>query len=288
MLAEIIEGVSTTPCDCADHVSRGAGGTCAPAEALQVVREYALQHKKGGEQDDAKPANDLPVALQQVGAVLHCTTEACILAHPQVTKFATTRGKSQVLTRVLQEYFKPTGPRDSADWLSDRDVDSALAGWTRAFPRFYHCPYAMMDFDKQETPFATVRLADVIHTMDTFGAIINTDVSTGPGEHWVAAFIDMRQPLCTVEYFDSVGAPPPKPIVAWMERRCEELRALGRTAEACVAANKQHQRSNTECGMYSLYYIRCRLEGQPVGMFAVGTVPDARMKAFRKHVFRTK
>jgi hypothetical protein len=36
--------------------------------------------------------------------------------------------------------------------------------------------------------------------------IVNTDESTGPGEHWCAIFIDQNKNIC--EYFDPLGQPP--------------------------------------------------------------------------------
>ena len=47
-----------------------------------------------------------------------------------------------------------------------------------------------------------------------------------------------------------------------------------------------HQESQTECGLYALYYIRRRLEGVPYAFFFEQLVPDAAMTAFRAHVFR--
>src|SRR5208282_3841045 len=105
------------------------------------------------------------------------------------------------------------------------------------FPEFYPCPFAMMDFDSTREAFATVDLADVLRGAEPadlgpgvgavrrpascFGCVVNTDNSTSPGKHWVAVFVDCRAPPgepWTVEYFNSVGRPPPKPMAKWMER----------------------------------------------------------------------
>ena len=49
-----------------------------------------------------------------------------------------------------------------------------------------------------------------------------------------------------------------------------------------------HQRSQTECGPYSLYYIRRRLEGAPVETFTDPKVriSDEAMEEFRRYLFR--
>jgi hypothetical protein len=48
----------------------------------------------------------------------------------------------------------------------------------------------------------------------------------------------------------------------------------------------RHQDSQTECGLYILFYIRARLEGRPCAEFARSRIPDAAMAEFRSHVFR--
>ena len=100
-----------------------------------------------------------------------------------------------------------------------------------------------------------------------------------------------------MEYFNSAGRPPPKPMIKWMERTAARL-AEYRTSKAgpltpegvavttVAVTDVDHQESQTECGLYALFYIRRRLEGAPYKLFFEQLVPDAAMTAFRKHVFR--
>ena len=48
----------------------------------------------------------------------------------------------------------------------------------------------------------------------------------------------------------------------------------------------RHQDSQTECGLYALYFIRRRLEGAPLAEFRGTRIPDSAMVKFRTHVFR--
>lgn len=59
-------------------------------------------------------------------------------------------------------------------------------------------------------------------------------------------------------------------------------------AETLAVTGVCHQRSQTECGPYALYYIRSRLEGVPAEDFAnpAARVSDETMEAFRQHLFR--
>ena len=85
-------------------------------------------------------------------------------------------------------------------------------------------------------------------------------------------------------------------MVAWMEKaraRLADARAQSTDARANAHAvatvavtDVDHQESQTECGIYALYYIRRRLEGTPIEFFREQIVPDAAMTAFRAHLFR--
>jgi hypothetical protein len=57
-------------------------------------------------------------------------------------------------------------------------------------------------------------------------------------------------------------------------------------AEPIAVTDVDHQESQTECGLYALYYIRRRLDGTPFSFFFEKLIRDAAMTAFRTHVFR--
>lgn len=243
--------------------------------------------------------------VRAAAAVLGCESESCILAHPRFRRWGEAHGvPAAAVEQELAANFKAPGPRTGRRWLSNINIDRTLERWARVFPDFFPCGFAMMDFDRTQEPFATIALSDVLdgriptnigtgHTRRRnrcFATAVNTDVSTGPGEHWVAVFVDCRGPRWTVEYFNSTGNPPPRPMVGWMERTRQHLaghpRAPAGGVEAVAVTDVNHQESNTECGLYAMYYIRRRLEETPHEFFRRQVIPDAAMVAFRQHCFR--
>ena len=74
--------------------------------------------------------------------------------------------------------------------------------------------------------------------------IVNTDLSTGPGKHWVSVFINDR-----CEYFNSLGYPP-------MELKY----FLENQQKTYVYSNKRIQGNGDVCGDYCILYsyFRCR------------------------------
>jgi len=247
--------------------------------------------------------------VREAAEILGCTSESCVLAHPAVREFAAQNEvPAQALDRELETRFKTAGPRDSLALLSNYNIDETLQRWARVFTGFFPCPFAMMDFDRNGDLFGTIDMVDVLEgrvpvnlgveqvkrKSTCFGCALNTDTSSGPGKHWVAVFVDCRPPPgsgpWTVEYFNSAGRPPTKPAAGWMARtraRLAEYRGDAGSVESVAVTDVGHQDSQTECGLYTLYYIRKRLEGTPYTFFFRQLVPDAAMTAFRKHVFRS-
>jgi len=327
--AKALAGLTTTTDECAEDVDHDPGTPCATKKILKAVVEFAAASAAPavGRADAAEdPAPDLlptaatpeAEAVRAAAAVLGCTSESCVVAHPVLRQFVVERKlmPARALEAELDLRFKAPGPRDSLALLSNYNLDETLQRWARVFPEFFPCPFAMMDFDSNGDYLADADLPAILEgradaelgpgvgrvrrRFSCFGCIVNTDSSRGPGKHWVAVFVDCRPPPgepWTVEYFNSAGRPPPKPMLGWMERtraRLAEYRAvstrLGQPDCDVVSVpvtDMDHQESQTECGLYALFYVRRRLEGTPYTFFEQQLVPDAAMTAFRQHVFRS-
>jgi len=52
-----------------------------------------------------------------------------------------------------------------------------------------------------------------------------------------------------------------------------------------VVYNTDHQRGDTECGVYCLFFVRARLHGTPPAWFDAHRVPDASMERLRAGLF---
>ena len=79
--------------------------------------------------------------------------------------------------------------------------------------------------------------------------IINTDVSTGLGEHWVVVYIG----LSSAEYFDSYGLNiQTRDVLSFIQRHCNTYVYNDRVI--------QHIYSQ-KCGLYCLYYALKKARG---------------------------
>lgn len=83
--------------------------------------------------------------------------------------------------------------------------------------------------------------------------VINSGTKTGPGEHWLAFYIDSDR---SCDYFDSMGTAPIKPIYKWLNAHC-----------TVVHYNKNWLQSPTSdaCGAYAVYFLLKRSRGASLG-----------------------
>jgi hypothetical protein len=305
--------VSTTESECAS----GTGEFCSSRKILSVVQQFIIT--KGttvSDSDGSSVASQIIVAAAKL-LDRDCTSEACVVSHPQVISSVQQSGGAGALGHKdeIIRMFKPAGPREGTALLSNFNLDDVVQRWAREFPHYFNCPFSMMDFEKEANSFGQIYLPLVFRgkvpqqifspehprkpevvrrECTTFGCILNTDVSTGKGKHWVCVFVDMRggaEEPWTIEYFNSAGNPPPRPITRWMGKVAQHLRdefgsiEQPQQVDVVVVSDICHQKSMTECGVYTLYYTRSRLEGVPWANFTEWIVQDAPMTEFRTHLF---
>lgn len=153
-----------------------------------------------------------------------------------------------------------------------------------------------------DTPLVTKEVTtNIIQGYRCFGCIINTDYSSGPGKHWMALFGDMRtdhndperNKVWTVEYFNSSGKIH-EPFIKYIEFAANSMReivnkhGLDITVESIIVCDIVHQKSKSECGPYSMFYVYSRLfEDIDYNVFKQKRISDEQMINFRKALFRT-
>jgi Ulp1 family protease len=98
------------------------------------------------------------------------------------------------------------------------------------------------------------------------------------GSHWVGLVINLKKNQ--VYYFDSYGVSPPKQISRFMR-----YLTLQEPKLRLESNGRRFQFSNTECGMYSLYFIIRMIEGDSFKDFCKHPISDNWMIKFRKILF---
>lgn len=275
------------------------GPVCSDAKALnvlkQVVRSYNPEIETGGD----------PVSIVELAkGVTQCETEECALIraakkHPE---------HEDIVDETIRDRFKVSGPGDSTDWLNNVNIDDVLEQFCRKYPRTYHVYFQMINFVEQRLAPGKKALKNISLVNDVLGSgknvmcvVINTDRIGNSGIHWFCLFVDMRpagtenDPF-TIEYFNSSGQMARSEVTQWMHKAERELESADNPnvpgtkyhTKRVTAATVQHQiDTDSECGVYALYYIWRRLRGAPISEFSV-RIPDQEMINFRPKLFKNR
>jgi len=289
-----IPAVGNTKEDCTECAIAIDGPVCSGTGALVVLKKFA-------EAKDMPMVNATPETVVETAKKLTgCNTEECALR----TIAQEDPSVRIVVAETIRDNFKVDGPADSTKWLNNQNIDSVLAQLCKKYPSIYHLPYQMIDFAVQPSTPTWKSLGDVNLVKDVISAgknmfcvVINTDITGKPGKHWFCIFCDFRRagteddPF-TIEYFNSSGSRARTEIANWMHKMETEIESSpmlsGKHVKRVTAATIQHQKdTDSECGVYALYYIYRRIKGAPIEEFGT-RIPDAQMVKFRSKLFRNR
>jgi hypothetical protein len=282
--------ISTTESECAENVC--SSGLCMSKKMADSIVEF-IEDKTGEHKTPKK-------AVEIAKEILNCNSESEVIYN--IKSYIVSNGlmKGTDITLELEERFKTAGPRNSTALLNNKHIDDVLRKWSKIFIDFFPCPFSMIDIDNfalgrinildvlcgNETFYAGPVKGKIKRKCKTFACVINTDHSSGPGKHWVCVFVDCRKPEeFTIEYFNSSGRLPNRNITIWMDKTKAVLNDVCKNVVIKTSQNK-HQYSETECGVYALYFIRHRLEEVPYEYFQENIIPDDVITEFRQHIFR--
>ena len=172
-----------------------------------------------------------------------------------------------VVTSLMKRPRAPSSWRKNrTEWLSSDDIDKVEHEYQRVIEDYHFVGCVPIDFDlKTEmskcivSTLCSMKLEALYKKgIRRVGIIFNTDVHDGPGQHWIATFLDMRPELeyPRMTYFDSYARKPEKEIQRLMFRWKEQWdKAHPRQTPMKLTYNTtRHQFKETECGMYCLYF----------------------------------
>jgi hypothetical protein len=192
-----------------------------------------------------------------------CNKESCWLK--QVTEFGP-------VSSDMADSFAPESPQEwkknPNEWLSSEDIIKVMKQYEKAYKCFDFIGPSPIDFDTRKLygecvwdELCNFSLKDQIKNGKTkIGIIFNTDPHNKPGQHWISMFINIKKK--TIFFFDSTGDKPVPQIKALVDRIIEQGMNLKQKIKFNFDSNAgiEHQYGNTECGIYSLFFIVHMLE----------------------------
>ena len=188
-------------------------------------------------------------------------------------KFVVEQLQSVLGYNIHKHVFKPPMHRDRFEWLSTTDIDRIMDQYMNfdySFKYLGTYPSDILDLD--------YTLPKVTH-YKKLGMVLNLDPHNKPGSHWVAVYIDPL--ISTVEYFDSLGDLPTRNIKKVLEYLCKQLDC------DLNIHSKKFQLKDSECGIYSVYYIVSRILGFTPNQIKENVIRDTQMNKYRDVLYRS-
>ncbi len=200
---------------------------------------------------------------------------------------------------LRKQYLRPRRPKawdaDPDMWLDNYNILAVMKQYQEAYKWFKFLGVFPIDFSApdpyrhnstnpkclyQETCDLNLK-NEYAKGIRGIGMIFNLDPHFKGGSHWVGLYInlkDIKKPF--VAYFDSYGYKTP-PLIARLMR---SFKLQISTCELGFNARK-FQYGDSECGMFSMYFIICMLCGISFKDFCKDSVSDDYMLQLRKILF---
>lgn len=198
----------------------------------------------------------------------------------------------------LIDSFAPESPKswkkNPNEWLSSLDILNVMNQYEKKYKCFEFMGPSPIDYDTHKLYGECVweelchfSLEEQIKKHKTkIGIIFNTDPHYKGGSHWISLFINIKKGQ--IFFFDSGGNEIPKQIMKFVNNVIQQGKQLNPKINFTFDQNYpvEHQYKNTECGMYSLFFIVHMLEDKITGHYLkTHILKDKYMEKFRKIYF---
>tara|TARA_B000000437_G_scaffold84261_1_gene61013 strand:- start:5242 stop:6183 length:942 start_codon:yes stop_codon:yes gene_type:complete len=278
-------------------------GSCLPLEVLEILKESYNSNYPENMIYATKPRLIWKGLKERL---YNCSNEECWL---NVIEDEEIKEKLRLfMDRPMEPYSWKMNPYT---WLSNNDIDNVLEKYSESYKKFYAVDTSAIDFkhpnscDKVEelcskdNKIKNINLSIKNHQKNgktKLGMVFNLAKWDEDGTHWVALYVDLDDKF--IYYFDSTGRNPPEEIkilINHIKSQCLNL------TEPIVLKEYNnriiHQRKNTECGMYCLFFLITMLSSkinnigiesleEKIDLFKKERLSDDYIHKFRKIYFK--
>lgn len=218
-----------------------------------------------------------------------CNKESCWMKQ----NFSEGKFKNELGT-VFAPSSPPIWKKNPHEWLSSSDITAVMKQYEKKYKCFNFIGPSPIDYDSHKM-YGECVWEELCHFnlkneiaagKRKFGIIFNLDPHTKGGSHWVSLYINVNKR--SIFYFDSVGKTAPAQIKKFMNTVKRQGAQMEDPVDFTIDENHpiEHQFGDTECGIYSLYFIIHLLEDKhDEEYFKTHTITDKCVARFRKIYF---
>jgi len=273
--------------NCSPNPNNNKNYSCYSDSSLLKMKKYWNMRHPRDKITETKP-KEIWMELKR-NMSNSCNRESCWLR----SKFM--QGNTDA--ELLNYTFAPKAPQKwkikPDEWLSSLDIEAVM----RQYERFYKCFEFLgpspIDFNFHKLygecvweELCNFNLSEQIkRSKNKIGIILNTDPHYKSGEHWISMFVNIKKKM--IVYFDSNGNIPPKEVKELIKTIVDQGKQIG--IDFKVMENTiEHQRTDSECGMYSLYFIIQMLKDKDVDYFLNNRIDDKEVFKMRNEYFNVE
>jgi hypothetical protein len=277
-------------------------GSCLSLESLiTIVNNY----NKKNPNDKIEISNNKEKLVKQLEEKLShtCNDQTCWLRLDVVQEIENEKIKEDIQDNT----FRPEGPTKKYEWLSTTDINNVISQYQEKYKSFLFLGAVPADFE--ELPvlgISNLNFDELEKNKKTkIGLVINLDVHTQGGSHWVALYTNLEKNQ--IYYFDSFGKKPSKRTKKFVNRILKYLykkkynknininnilkggsgNDMDKLKNFDIKYNTiQHQFKNSECGVYSMNFIIRLVSGQTFDHITQNITKDDKMNECRGVYFR--
>lgn len=295
---------------CSPHALKNSvvSGSCFTKDAIQIIVDaHNKQNPSYSIPNDLSPKNKWLKLKESMSN--KCNQETCWLKNiPLLDK-----DKHMMQSQLFVPPKPSEWDKKPNTWLTNFDIENVLRQYEKSYPHFSFLGPSPIDYDTKpnKTQCVCNKLCNfsvqqqIQQGKKKIGVVFNLDTHTKGGSHWVAMFIDLEDKF--LFYFNSTGEKMQPQLVKFKDTVMSQGKSIFGHDMNFYVNTVEHQRSNTECGMYCLYFIiTCLLRESDIftredktlntGMtkdqlisYFTGKktrIPDSLVEDYRKELFR--
>lgn len=285
------------------------GNSCYSLESLcRMASAWNIKCSKAGRDDIIVIKESKPYLVEQLTDRLKdvCNDQLCWLTQDFIRALND--------AEINDHTFLPKISQGRFTWLNTTNIKESMEQHEKKHTDFKFLGCVPIDFD--ELPECNIRNINFdklyIQGIRKLGIIFNLDEHWQRGSHWVGMYANLKKNQ--VYFFDSCGKKPVKRIrnlvnrmATWcyyrnIKRSREELE-LSSIEDSFMDKKKNfiekaiksikyndivHQKKDSECGVYSINFIRRMLNGETFEDICNNPTDDDQMNECRKIYFRFK